>query len=424
MLSRLRATWTMFVAVALLVACGDNKTTEPPPPEVQPIVRCETPTPGTTVAMNLVAQVGSSAVLVTAPPDDLRLFVVLQVGQIKIVDGGTVLSEPFLDLSGDADGPVICCGENGLLGLAFHPQYATNGTFFVTYTARNAGDPQNPQRDVLARCQVSATDPNRADPASCVDVLSIPDFATNHNGGMIEFGADGYLYWNTGDGGGANDPQRNGQAVKDGDPMPNTHALLAKMLRLDVDNKTAGLEYGIPPDNPFAGSGAGERSEIFMRGIRNGWRWSFDRANGDMWIGDVGQGTIEEVDVLHPAQQSGANLGWSTYEGDNCFHGPCTQTLFSAQDQRTHAEGWVSVTGGQVYRGACFPDLAGTYFYTDYDDKGRLSTAVLEADDTLTITDLPGRYPAHGSSIHADATGELFETDTSGNVFQLVVTGP
>jgi hypothetical protein len=237
-------------------------------------------------AMQLVAKVNGSATLVTAPRNDLRLFVLEQRGAIRIVDNNVVLPEPFLDLSADTDGPVICCGENGLLGLAFHPQYATNGTFFVTYTARNTGDPANPQRDVLARCQVSA-DPNKADRSSCVEVLSIPDFAANHNGGMIEFGPDGYLYWNTGDGGGGGDPQKNGQALEDGNPLPNTHALLAKMLRLDVDVKTAGLEYGIPGDNPFASGGG--KPEIFMIGLRNAWRWTFDRNTGDMWIADVGQ---------------------------------------------------------------------------------------------------------------------------------------
>jgi glucose/arabinose dehydrogenase len=404
------------LVLVLCWACGGDKQ------ELVPITKCDTPTPGTTVAMNLIAQVGGSAVLVTSPPRDLRLFVVRQSGSIHIIDNGAVLPEPFLDLSGDAGGPVICCGENGLLGLAFHPQYATNGLFFVTYTARNSGDAANPQRDVLARCSVSA-DPNKADAASCVDVISIPDFASNHNGGMIEFGSDGFLYWNTGDGGGGGDPQKNGQALNDGVPLANTHALLAKMLRLDVDTKSAGLEYGIPADNPFAAGGG--RPEIFMIGIRNGWRWSFDRKTGDMWIGDVGQGRIEEIDVLRPAQQKGANLGWSTYEGSECFGGgTCTTAQFTPQLERTHGEGWTSITGGQVYRGSCFPDLDGTYFFTDYDDAGRLSIATLNADDTLTVTDLPGTFPRHGASIHDDAGGELYETDTEGNVFQLVVTGP
>ncbi len=402
------------VALALLTACGGSTAS----PDAAPITRCETPIPGSNVQMQLVAKVNGSATLVTAPRNDLRLFVLEQRGAIRIVENNAVLPEAFLDLSADTDGPVICCGENGLLGLAFHPQYATNGTFFVAYTARNTGDPANPQRDVLARCQVSA-DPNKADRSSCVDVLSIPDFASNHNGGMIEFGPDGYLYWNTGDGGGGGDPQRNGQALEDGNPMPNTHALLAKMLRLDVDLKTNGLEYGIPGDNPFASGGG--KPEIFMVGLRNAWRWTFDRSTGDMWIADVGQGQIEEITVLRPAQQNGANLGWAQYEASDCFAGPCTVEQRAPQVERTHAMGWTSITGGQVYRGSCFPDLQGTYFFTDYDATGRLSTARLEADDSVTTTDLSGSFPPNGSSIHEDGTGEIYETDTAGNVFQLVV---
>ena len=401
------------LAIALLAACGGSK----PTPDAAPVMRCETPVAGTNVQMQLVAKVSGSATLVTAPRGDLRLFVLEQRGAIRIVDNNTVLPEPFLDLSADADGPVTCCGENGLLGLAFHPKYATNGTFFVTYTARNTGDAANPQRDVLVRCQVSA-DPNKADRASCVDVLSIPDFAGNHNGGMIEFGSDGFLYWNTGDGGGGGDPQKNGQAINDGDPLPNTHALLAKMLRLDVDTKSAGLEYGIPADNPFAGGGG--KPEIFMIGLRNAWRWTFDRATGDMWLADVGQGNIEEITVVRPAQQKGANLGWSQFEASACFSTPCTVAQIAPQIERTHGMGWTSITGGQVYRGGCFPDLVGTYFFTDYDDRGRLSTARLDGD-TVTATDLPGTFPPNGSSIHEDGAGELYETDTAGNVFQLVV---
>ncbi len=402
------------LAIALLAACGGSKAV----PDAAPITRCDTPIPGTTVQMQRVAQVSGSATLVTAPRGDLRLFVLEQRGAIRIIENNALLPEPFLDLSGDADGPVTCCGENGLLGLAFHPQYATNGTFFVTYTARLSGDPANANRNVLARCQVSA-DPNRADPSSCVDVLSIPDFAGNHNGGMIEFGSDNFLYWATGDGGGGGDPNRNGQALNDGDPMPNTKALLGKMLRLDVDSRTAG-EYGIPADNPFAAGGG--KPEIFMIGLRNAWRWTFDRGTGDMWIADVGQNRIEEITVVRPAEQNGANLGWSQYEASECFNGPCTVTAIAPQIERTHSIGWTSITGGQVYRGGCFPDLVGTYFFTDYDERGRLSTATLNSDGTVTATDLPGTYPPNGASIHEDGTGELYETDTSGNVFQLVVT--
>ena len=405
-----------WLAIAVLVACGDNKP-GPDARDAGPIVR-DTQVSGTTVALRLVAKINGLATLVTAPRGDLRLFVLDQRGLIRIVEDNALRPLPFLDLSEDANGPVLCCGENGLVGLAFHPQYATTGTFFVTYTARLSGDAANPQRDVLARCQVSA-DPNRADPASCVEVLSIPDFAGNHNGGMIEFGADGFLYWNTGDGGGGGDPERNAQAVNDGDPNPNTHALLGKMLRLDVDTKAAGLEYDIPVDNPFVGTG---RGEIFMRGLRNAWRWTFDRATGDMWIGDVGQNRVEEVTVLRPDQQRGANLGWSQYEGTECFRAPCTVEQRAPQIEHTHDEGWVTVIGGQVYRGNAFPDLVGTYFFTDWDTDGRLSTATLAADGTVTAVEHPEKHAFIGAtSIHEDGTGELFLTDQDGKVHQLVV---
>jgi glucose/arabinose dehydrogenase len=404
------------LAVAALVACGDNK----PGPELRdggPIVR-DTQVAGTNLRLQLIAEVNDLATLITAPRGDLRLFVLEQRGKIRIIENNKLIPQPFLDLTEDSGGPVLCCGENGLLGLAFHPQYATNGTFFVTYTARLSGDPANPQRDVLARCQVSAN-PNRAEPA-CVEVLAIPDLAGNHNGGMIEFGADGLLYWATGDGGGGGDPGRNAQALTDGDPLPNTHALLGKMLRLDVDTKAAGLEYGIPADNPFAAGGG--RPEIFIRGLRNPWRWTFDRATGDMWIGDVGQNSVEEVTVLRPAEQTGANLGWSHFEGTECFREPCTTPQLAPQIERTHQEGWVTVIGGQVYRGHAFPDLVGTYFFCNWDTSGRLSTATLGADGTVTFLDQPRQHNFVGAtSIHEDGTGELFLTDEYGKVFQFVV---
>jgi glucose/arabinose dehydrogenase len=395
-----------------LCACGDNKPLEP-------FVNCDVPTPGTTVEMRLVAQVPNPAMLVTSPPRDRRLFVVEQTGSIRIIENGVVLAEPFLDLSEDVGGPVISGGENGLLGLAFHPNYEINRTFFISYTARLL-EPNSDYRHrlVLARCTVGR-DPDKAD-SSCVDVHSILHTATNHNGGMIEFGADGYLYWGTGDGGGT-DRGQNAQSLDDGFPLPTSQALLGKILRLDVDHRSI-REYGIPPDNPYAHGGG--RPEIFIVGLRNPWRWSFDRHTNDMWIADVGQSRVEELTVLRPSQQNGANLGWSIWEGTECFTPDCTLPHILPQHTRLHSDGWTSITGGQVYRGSCFPDLQGTYFFTDYDDVGRLSTATLHEDGSLTITDLPGTFPPLGASIHADAGGELYETDTSGNVFQLVVTGP
>jgi glucose/arabinose dehydrogenase len=191
------------------------------------------------------------------------------------------------------------------------------------------------------------------------------------------------------------------------------------MLRIDVDNPDPGLAYGIPDDNPFAAGGGAP--EIFIIGLRNAWRWTFDRETGDMWIADVGQNAIEEITVLRPNQQNGANLGWSIYEGSACFRAPCGDGTIFPQDERNHSTGWGSITGGQVYRGDCFPDLVGTYFYTDH-VRGGLASATLNSDGSLNVQDLSGEFPGRGSSIHeAGATHELYETDTNGNVYQLVV---
>jgi glucose/arabinose dehydrogenase len=392
----------------LIAACSGNKSPARDDAQVAALP-CG---PGTTVTARKLAQpVGDAAMLVTSPPGDPRLFVVEQRGAIRIYDHEQLRPTPFLDISHQNQGPVVAGGELGLLGLAFHPQYAQNGQFFVWYTTTIGGAPY---ADVLARYQVSASDPDRADPAGAI-VLSVPDPYANHNGGMLEFGADGYLYAGTGDGGDAGDPQRNAQ---------NPSALLGKILRIDVDHRAAGKEYGIPADNPFG-------NEVFMLGVRNPWRWSFDRATGDLWIGDVGQNATEELDVVAAGQQRGANLGWSVYEGQACCmtqgdhcqqrgaQQPCSPgNLVFGLDHRTHASGWTAIIGGQVYRGSCYPDLVGWYFYTD-NGHGGLARARLRADRTLEIVDLPGSFPRSPASIHADARGELYETDTAGNVYHL-----
>ena len=366
--------------------------------------KCEAPVAGAQVTMRQIGQVNGAALLATSPPNDLRMFVLEQRGAIRIISAEQLLPEPFLDLSADARGPVVAGGEQGLLGLAFHPKYATNGLFYIFYTTRQPG---NVLRDVLARCSVSAESPDRASPA-CTELISIPDFATNHNGGMIEFGKDGYLYVGTGDGGGGGDPQRTAQ---------NLDSLLGKILRIDVDNPSGGREYGVPSDNPYAGGGG--RPEIWISGVRNPWRWTFDRETGDMWIADVGQGAVEELTVLRPGQQKGADLGWSTYEGKACFRAPCTPgAQVFPQEQRLHSDGWESITGGQVYRGTCYPDLAGWYFYGDY-AKGAYAKARLRADDTLEVVDLQGSFPANPASIHEDARGELYVTTTAGTIFHI-----
>ena len=386
--------------------------------DAAPVAPC-VPRAGSTVAMRKLAQpVSGSAVLATAPPGDDRLFVVEQRGAIRIYRDEHLVAAPFLDLSSVAGGPVVSGGELGLLGLAFHPDHARNRELFVFYTARKLGDPVHVYADVVARYRASALDPDRADPRGEV-LLAIDDFTATHNGGMIEFGPDGYLYVGTGDGGGQGDPQRNGQ---------NPGALLGKILRIDVDHPASGRPYGIPADNPFAAGGGAP--EVYALGLRNPWRWSFDRATGDLWIGDVGEVQVEELDVLPAGQQRGANLGWSAYEGTSCCAAQadrCLQTGAQqacdpagktfALDQRRHADGWHAIVGGQVYRGACYPDLAGWYFYTDF-ARGGLVKARL-AGGALEVIDLPGAFPAAPSSLHAGPRGELYETDTAGNVYHL-----
>ncbi len=377
------------------------------------------PVRGSTVVMREIANVGSTAVLVTSPPGDPRLFVVEQRGAIRIIEDGMVLPTPFLDISDDRGGPVVDGGEQGLLGLAFDPDFATNGELYVTYTSLISPTDNDPI-DNLARYRVSAADRNVADPAGTL-VLALPRSRPQHNGGMVEFGADGYLYLGTGDGGSHGDPLRNGQ---------NPDALHGKMLRIDVHQRANGAAYGIPRDNPYANGILGA-PEVYMLGLRNPWRWSFDRATGDMWIGDVGQGKAEEVNVALAGAQAGKNFGWSTYEGnvccalqaDLCTQSPPQQPCDPGGktfplDSRLRTDGWASIVGGQVYRGACYPDLVGWYFYTDF-IKGGLAKARMRSDGSLEIVDLPGMFPTQPTSLHADARGEMYETDASGHIYHL-----
>lgn len=356
--------------------------------------------------------------LVTAPPGDRdRLFAVIEDGRILVIDRGATLADPgtvreapFLDISelpGDLEFVGYNMSELGLLGLAFHPQYATNGTFYVAYTANNR-DPALQYKDVVVRYTVSETDPDRADPASASLVLSIPDFAANHNAGMLEFGPDGYLYVSTGDGGARDDPFGYGQ---------DTFALLGKILRIDVDRPADGKPYGIPPGNPFADGVLGA-PEVFITGLRNPWRFSFDDETGDLWIGDVGQDAIEEVHVVRADQAAGANLGWRSYEGSTCLWPPCDPAgkTFPVVE-RTHDEGWCAVIGGAVYRGECFPDLVGDYVFADNCLTSLSRTRPL-GNGAFETTDY--EVPFFGpASIHA-VDGELYGGDVWGNVFRIV----
>ncbi len=337
-----------------------------------------------------------------------RLFVVEQAGKIRIIKGGTVLATPFIDLGPAGLDVIVSGGERGLLGIAFHRQYATNRQFYVNYTRKSDG------ATVIARYRASAGNLDVADPASGTILLTIAQPEANHNGGALKFGPDGYLYIGMGDGGGGNDQHGtigNGQ---------NTTALLGKILRIDVDNGGAN-PYAIPPGNPYA-SGVGGMREIFALGVRNPWRMSFDRITGDFWFGDVGQGAVEEVDMLPAGTGAGTNFGWRIMEGTSCTGLasppiPCNAaSLTLPVVEYTHALG-CSVTGGYVYRGTAVPTLIGQYLYGDY-CTGRIWAAQRLGAGPWTSTPL-GETGYAISTFGEDEAGELyFANYASGDIYQ------
>lgn len=330
-----------------------------------------------------------------------RLFVLERVGRIRVIAGGNLLSTPFLDLTSI----VRSTGsEEGILGLAFHPNYEANGLFFVTYN-NASGDL------VLARYSISS-DPNVADPASATMVLTIPHPTNaNHNGGMIAFGGDGYLYWSTGDGGGAGDVPNNAQ---------NTNVLLGKILRLDVNS---GSPYVVPPDNPFVGV-SGARGEIWDFGLRNPWRFSFDRSTGDLYIGDVGQGSREEIDHEPASSSGGFNYGWRVMEGSLCFNpasGCDTSGKVLPVTEYDNNSSTCAVTGGYVYRGPLSPPMTGIYFYGDF-CSGEI-WGLLRQPSGIWVSDLIVDTSFMISSFGEDEAGELYLTDYATGSIQRIV-GP
>ena len=343
----------------------------------------------------------SSPTYLTAPPGDAeRLFVVEQGGRIRVVRNGAVLPTAFLDLTS----LVLSGGERGLLSMAFAPDYAATGRFYVYYTARSPSG-----QLVLAEYRRSSN-PDIADSGSARTVLTIPHPAGNHNGGQLQFGPDGYLYIGTGDGGGAGDPDRNGQ---------NLGALLGKILRIDP----LGAPYVVPADNPFVGV-PGARGEIWSYGLRNPWRFSFDRQTGDLVVGDVGQGTWEEIDFVPTAagRGRGANFGWSCWEGREVF-GNC-QTLPPNHTppvwQYSHSRG-CSITGGYVVRDPALAPFAGRYVYGDFcaAPVWSIALAIPDArDDRQTGLGVPSLY-----SFGEDACGRVYALSGSGPVYRLQVAG-
>lgn len=297
------------------------------------------PEPATGLRALQVATGLESPVHMASPPGDPRLFIVEQAGRIRILEDGELLDTPFLDIRAR----VGAGGERGLLSVAFHPNYAANGYFYVNFTDLG-GDTR------VERFRVSGS-PDRADPTSATLVLSVAQPYSNHNGGHVLFGPDGYLYVGMGDGGSGGDPHGHAQ---------NPATLLGALLRLDVDG---GEPYAIPADNPHAAGGG--RGEIWAIGLRNPWRIAFDPPTGTLWIADVGQGAREEVNAV-AADAPGLNYGWNVLEGTRCYTAPCDASdMIAPVHEYPHPDG-CSITGGVVYRGTALPGLAGHYFYSDY----------------------------------------------------------
>ncbi len=350
--------------------------------------------PTSELNLQVVASGFSSPLYLTSPPGDSRLFVVEQGGRIKIVANGQVLPTPFLDVSAI----VASGGERGLLSVAFHPDYAANGYFYVNYTDQS-GDTQ------VARYTVSGN-PDVADPQSAKQILSVSQPFANHNGGLVTFGPDGMLYVGMGDGGSAGDPLDHGQ---------NKGTLLGALLRIDVDG---GDPYAIPPDNPFVDQ-QGARGEIWAYGLRNPWRFSFDAPEGLLYIADVGQNSWEEVNV-EQATSPGLNYGWRLMEGTHCFNPPadCVQPdLELPVLEYDHAEG-CSVTGGYVYRGSSLPDLQGHYFYADF-CAGWVRSARLGEGMPSGVRQWDVGPIGPITSFGVDASGELYVVAGLGTVYRI-----
>ncbi len=349
--------------------------------------------------LDALPQTLERALYLTAPPgDERRLFVVQQSGEIRIIRDGALLGRPLLDVGAEISGGT----EQGLLGLAFHPDYAENGRFYINTT--------NPDGDTrVIEYRVKPDRPQEADPASARTVIGYAQPFSNHNGGHLAFGPDGHLYISSGDGGSAGDPQGNGQRLD---------TLLGKILRIDVDARDGNLGYGIPADNPFVGR-QGARPEIFALGLRNPWRFSFDRERGDLWIGDVGQNAIEEIDFLAAGSPGGANYGWKAFEGTRRFSDtPVNGTAIPPVAEYTHDVG-CSVTGGFVYRGTDIPGLRGRYLYADF------CTGVVFSQGAGPTPGIARRVEGLNATLSAvtsfgqDARGELYMMQSDGTIYRL-----
>ncbi|MBA3825962.1 MAG: PQQ-dependent sugar dehydrogenase [Ktedonobacterales bacterium] len=364
-----------------------------------------TPTAGVAKTVSLMPYLTgyeAPVFLTNAGDGSHRLFIVEQAGKIRIVDAaGTQLSQPFLDISA----LVLNSGERGLLSMAFHPHYRQNGWFFVDYTDHQG-------TIMIVRYSVSA-DANRADPASAKVIMRIPHPVANHNGGQLLFGKDGLLYIGVGDGGEGN--SANGQ---------RTSLLLGKILRIDVDHQSGSLAYAIPATNPYVAAN-GTRPEIWAYGLRNPWRFSFDAETSDLYIGDVGGGSQEEIDVQPHSSHGGENYGWNVWEGVLCSQNgsPCMLPHLTLPNLvYSHDNGNCAVIGGYVYRGQQYPTLRGRYFYGDY-CSGDVSSVMTPLPAREANPDIKLATTYRVVAFGADEDGELYLVDGLGSIVKITAAG-
>ncbi|HYN70038.1 MAG TPA: PQQ-dependent sugar dehydrogenase [Candidatus Eisenbacteria bacterium] len=401
LLSRIGLLVALFAACTASTSPGVSVGPTSAPP-ASPTIASGSPAPapaspnvsGVTISLEPYATVEGGPLAIVAPPDGTgRLFVASQDGLAWVVDDGTTSAVPLLDVRNN----FTTGGERGLLGLAVHPRYPTDPRIFVDYTDAN-GD------TVVSSFRINAALPDRVLPDSESVILQVKQPAANHNGGAIVFGPDGYLYISLGDGGGGN--SQNGQALD---------TLLGKILRIDVD--APGAPYGIPPDNPFT-SEAGAKGEIWLWGLRNPWRTSFDRDTGDFWIGDVGASAWEEVDVIR-AGGGGENLGWDVMEGAHCAGGSSCNTdgLMLPVAEYGHDQG-CTVIGGAVYRGATYPMLRGLYLFNDA--CSGTAFAIDAATTTLVTPTVVGTFGGGSVSFGQDQAGELYVANLDAAVSRVV----
>ena len=402
----MRAVLLALLACLLFAACGEDSEPGAARTETTEIAgesgASETASSSQAGGRLRLARVGSftQPLYVTAPPEDRRrIFVVEQSGRIRVVRGGRTLPEPFLDVSRE----IVSGGEQGLLGLAFAPDYAQSRRFYINYTNRS-GD----TRIVEYR---AATD-DKADPASARVLIRQDQPEPNHNGGQLAFGPDKMLYIGLGDGGGGNDnhgTRGNAQSLE---------TILGKILRIDPSRQADGLPYAIPEDNPFVGQGG--REEVWAYGLRNPWRFSFDRANGNLTIADVGQDAVEEVDFVSRRRARGGNFGWRVYEGTRRIrNGEGAPGHIPPVLQLRHGDGdYCSVTGGYIVRSPELPGLRGQYVFGDFCE-GRVRAARLRGSRTATQRALRLPKVEGLSSFGEDAQGRVYVTSLNGVVYRL-----